>query len=262
MVLSELVMDTEPLGDEYTSQGGAVGKMQYLANGNADSYTVLFAEYGGLDDVAYQSIVNMIMLRKPVGYEEFLADFTELKPMETESYAVILEPDTDTVAEIMGEANDKYSYVLLRFGAEENDEGEYESFVPGPEAFADFYYRMVAGVPQGTAGASLAEAQAACDVLGFACGNELWLADEDTLRSNMLEAWEGLTEDEQAAFDVNFIGVNELLSSCFEDWESNRGCFEDAGVADMMAELLENETAQWSWDTLSANTLTLGNSET
>ena len=57
----------------------------------------------------------------------------------------------------------------------------------------------------------------ACDVLGFAFGNELWLADVDTLHANMLEAWESLTDEERADYDANFQEVNEQLNSCFEE---------------------------------------------
>lgn len=259
MVLTEAVLDAEPLDENYTSQGGSVGKMQYLANGSVDSYTVLFAEYGELDDVAYQSIVNLVTLRKPTGWEAFLNDFTDLKYLETDDYIVNLDPDDDAIAEIMGERNDKFSYALVRFGAEEYGEEEFEIYVPDAEAFADFYFRVVAEIPQGTAGASLAAAQSACDVLAFAAGNELWLADVDALRANMLEAWESLTDDERASFDANFPELNELLNGCFEDWDANRSRFEDAGVADIMEELFEDGTSQWSWDTLSANTWTLGN---
>ena len=121
MVLNETVLDADPLGEESTSQGGTVGKMQYLANGNKDSYTALFAEYGALDDIAYQSIVNLITLRKPTGYEAFLKNFTELKDLETDDYIVNLDPDDDAIAEIMGQRNEKYSYVLVRFGAQAPD---------------------------------------------------------------------------------------------------------------------------------------------
>ena len=74
MVLDEAVLDGEALDDSYLSQGGSVGKLQYMLNGNVSGYTALIAEFGGLDDIAYQSIVNLITLRKPVGYEAFLAD--------------------------------------------------------------------------------------------------------------------------------------------------------------------------------------------
>lgn len=261
MLLTEAVLDAEPLDENYTSQGGNVGKLLYMTNGNVNGFTALIAEYGELDDIAYQSIVNLVTLRKPVGYEAFLADFTELKALETDDYTVVLDPDDDTIAEIMDERNDKYSYVLLRFGSEENYEEDDVVYLPDAETFADAYFRAVAGIPQGTAGASLTQAQVACDVLGFAFYNELWLPDTDALRANMLEAWESLTDEERANFDANFPAFNELLNSCFEDWAANRSRFEDAGVAETMEELMENGTAQWSWDELSANTWTLGNSE-
>ena len=97
---------------------------------------------------------------------------------------------------------------------------------------------MVAGYLKGTAGDSLSEAQSACDVLAFATGNELWQADMETLRANLLEAWESLTDEERANFDANFPDVNELLSGCFENWEGSRSRFEDAGVLDTMEDLL------------------------
>ena len=261
MVLTEDILDAEELTDNYTSQGGNVGKLRYMANGNVNSYTVLFAEYGELDDVAYQSMVNLISLRKPAGFEAFLADFTELKALETDDYIVDLDPSDDTIAEIMGERDERLSYMLVRFGSEEYGEEEYVVYVPDADAFADSYFRVVAGIPQETSGASLARAQAACDVLGFAFGNELWLVDVDTLRTNMLEAWESLTDEERVNFDANFLELNELLYSCFEDWQANRGSFDDADIAEAMEELMEDGTSQWSWDTLSANTWTLGNSE-
>ena len=117
MVLNETVLEDGALDETWTSQGGSVGKLQYMANGNADSFTVLIAEYGGLDDVAYQSIVNMVTLRKPASWEAFLADFTGLTALETEDYAVVPDPDDEVIEEIMGQRNDRYSYVLVRFGA-------------------------------------------------------------------------------------------------------------------------------------------------
>ena len=125
--------------------------------------------------------------------------------------------------------------------------------VPGADAFADGYFRVVAGVPRATAGASLAAAQAASDVLGFAAANEL--------RANMLAAWESLTDDERMNFDENFPGLNDLVNSCYEDWEANYGRFDDAGAAEKMEELMADEAARQSWEVLSAHTWTLGNSE-
>lgn len=261
MVLNEAVLDTEALGEEFISQGGNVGKIMYLANGSRDSYTALLAEFGGLDDIAWQSIVNLITLRKPAGYEAFLTDFTELKALETDDYLVDLDPDDAAIEEIMGQRNEKYSYVLVRFGEEQTDETEIEIAVPSAEDFAASYFRAVAGIEQGAAGASLTAAETACGVLTFAAENELWLADEDTLRENMLEAWNSLTDDEQAGFESVFQDLSKLLNSCFEDWEANRGSFADAGAADTMEELMEDGSVQWSWEALRDATWTLGSSE-
>lgn len=261
MVLNETLLGGEALDENFMNQSGSLGKMRVVCSGNVNSYTMLFAEYGELDDIAYQSIVNVVTLRKPAGWEPFLADFTELKDLETDEYLVQLNPDDETVAEMMGARNEKFSYVLVRFGSEEKTEEDVEIPVPSAEEFADRYFRVVAGVPQGTAGASLAEAAAACDVLAFAAGSELWLADEETLRANMLAAWESLSDEERASFDESFPGMQELLNGCFDNWEENRGRFADAGVAESMEELLADETASWSWETLSSNTWTLGNGD-
>ena len=261
MVLTEAILGDEPLGEEYTSQGGNVGKLLYMASGNGDGYTALIAEYGGLDELAYRSIVNLVTLRKPIGYEGFLKDFTELKALETDDYTVVLDPDEETIAGIMGQRNEKYSYVLLRFGAEQGEETEVEIYVPTAEILLDSYFRPVIAIPQGTAGASLAQAQCACDALAFAAGNQLWMTDTEMLQANLLEAWNSLTGEEQNCFYLNYLGLDELLKGCFEDWGALRGGFEDAGAADAMEALLEDGTSQWSWDTLSGFTRKLGSGE-
>ena len=259
MVIDAELLDEEPLNSDYSSQSASVGKMRMLANGSVDDYTVLFAEYGGAGDLTYQSIVNVVQTRKPANWEAFLADFTALQDLETDDYKVILDPDDATIQDIFGELNDKYGYVLVQFGEPESYEYE-TSFVPSAEIFAEFYFRVVGGYHKGTAGASLEEASAACDVLCFAVGNELHLADIEELRANMLEGWESLSDEERADFDANFADLDALLKSCFEDWDSVRGRFEDAGVSETMDDVLSNEMAGECWEILSAHTWTLGNS--
>ena len=83
--------------------------------------------------------------------------------------------------------------------------------------------------------------------------------DNKALRDNMLKGWESMSAEEQNAFDANFLDVVELL----KDVSANKipAEFEDAGVADQMKELLQQKGAYANWDTLTANTLTMGNSE-
>lgn len=250
MVLNESVLGGEPLGEGFISQGGSFGKLQYFAHGNEKSFTLLVGEYGGLDETACRSIVNFVTLRRPAGWESFLADFSELKELACEEYEVDLDPDDSVKDEITGSWSESYRYALLRFGSEEASEGGYEVLAPDHDALAYCFFRVVAGYHHGTAGSSLAEASAACDVLSFAADAELWLADTEALRANLQEAWESLDDDEREVFRINFPSLEELLNSCFEDWDAQRPRFEDAGAAELMDGLVADGAAQWSWEAL------------
>ncbi len=134
---------------------------------------------------------------------------------------------------------------------------------PGPskENFVEEYFHVIGGYGQGTSGSSLAEAKAACEAYRFASDYEIWNTDIPAMRDTMLAAWESMSEEEQAAFDANFIDVVKLLDLVLSDYEGNAGVFEDAGVGEEMKALLDRDFSALSWSTLCANTLTMGNSE-
>ena len=132
---------------------------------------------------------------------------------------------------------------------------------PSAEDFCENYFTPVISWHPGTAGSSLKLAMAACEVLKFAADEDLRNTDVPAMRDNMLKAFESLSADEQAVFDENFMSIYALIDSCFEDWESNRGAFEDSGTAEEMAALLEDPTVRVSWEVLRNNTFTMGNSD-
>ena len=133
---------------------------------------------------------------------------------------------------------------------------------PSAETFAADYFEAVASVEAGTAGASLKQAQAACNVLRFASDNDLWIADIPALRENILAAWEGLDDETRARFDeAMFGGIASLMSEAFDDYAGVASQFEDAGVGEEMARLVEIPEARLSWETLIGRTATMGNSE-
>ncbi len=134
-------------------------------------------------------------------------------------------------------------------------------YTPSAEDFAEDYFRVIGGYATGVSGAALAQAIAATEAFGFATENNLWNVDIPTLRETMLTAWESLSQEEQAAFDANFLAVKTLMDQVFSDPEGNRGVFEDAGVGDQLDDLLKREFSRLSWDTLCAHTLTMGNSD-
>ena len=136
-----------------------------------------------------------------------------------------------------------------------------ESVAPAPQSLADEYFRVTVSYHPAVAGSSLARARVACSLFRYAADNELRSADIPTLRENMLVAWESLSDQERSAFDGNFMEVVTLLASCKDDWEGNRGLFDDAGVGEQMAALIVKPENWESWETLKAHTLTMGNSE-
>ena len=138
--------------------------------------------------------------------------------------------------------------------------GYIDAQAPSAQAFADDYFRAVGSIPQGSSGASLARAQAAAEALGFAASNDLSNADISALRAAMLEGWNSLSEDEQAAFDANFMSLVSMIDDARADWEANKGPFNDAGVEDEMEAFLADEMTMSSWDILLSSTLTMGNS--
>ena len=121
--LDEMVMTEEnslyydALTEESTSCGGSIGKLLLIGNGNVDDFTILLGEHGGLDDLAFQSLINAVNIFQPAGYEDFIANYTELADAEAEGYTVQLNADEAAVAEIYEDANAEYSYAIIHFGA-------------------------------------------------------------------------------------------------------------------------------------------------
>jgi len=119
MVLDERIMDFEPLGGMYTSHAASVGKVMIVVNGEPEDATILLGEYGGLDDVAYQSLINAVKLFRPNGWEDFIDGYTALADAETAGYTVRLNADAEAVAEIIDDARESYSYAVIHFGEQQ-----------------------------------------------------------------------------------------------------------------------------------------------
>ena len=128
-----------------------------------------------------------------------------------------------------------------------------------PENLTDWYFNAVTSHHSGTAGYSLGMAEAAYNIYHEAAMNDLSAVDSETLSANLLEAWEGLSSDDQAAFDENILYIANLITSAQEDWEANKGLFEDAGVDTLMIDVLNMDGADEDWSALLGQTLTIGN---
>ena len=134
------------------------------------------------------------------------------------------------------------------------------SSAPTAEELTESFFQVIGSIAPGTAGSSLRQAKAAADVMDFAAKRQIWTADNEALRANILAAWEAMSKDEQSAFDESFIPVLSFMRDALADWETNKPVFEDAGVLELMEALRADPSAKLSWDALTGNTLTMGNS--
>ena len=116
MILNEDVLFFEPLGEDFISNSANIGKLLLVANGSADDVTILLGEHGELDDLAYQSIINVVSVLQPEGWEAFTVGYTELADAEADGYAVKLNVDKSEVDELIDGAEDSYSYAIIHFG--------------------------------------------------------------------------------------------------------------------------------------------------
>lgn len=115
MVIDDNVLIYGPMVEDCNSMTASVGKLMMVANGNVDDLSILLGEYGGLDELAYQSIINIVSRLRPAGWEDFVAGYTGLSDAQADGYLVTLNADEAAVGEIIEDAKASYSYAIIRF---------------------------------------------------------------------------------------------------------------------------------------------------
>ena len=118
------------------------------------------------------------------------------------------------------------------------------------EEFSAQLFKILTGLEEGTAGASLKQAQTAEEILTFAADKQIWNLDAYARTAAITEAWNGLSDEEKALAKRNFDGVAGMIDKVFKDYESVRGTFEDAGVGEEMKALSVNIYARRSFNAL------------
>lgn len=117
MVIDDRSLFYGALTEESASMAANIGKVMMVANGTADDVTILLGEYGELDAVALQSLINVVGILQPKDWEDFTASYTQLADAQAGGYEVALNVDAQTVGEIIDDAPEGYSFAVAHFGA-------------------------------------------------------------------------------------------------------------------------------------------------
>lgn len=123
------------------------------------------------------------------------------------------------------------------------------------EDYKENMFKILTTLEEGTAGSSLKAAQAAQEILSFATSRQIWNMEASARNASIAKAWDGLTDEEKKLVKQYFGedgSITLMIEDAFYDYESMKGIFEDAGVADDMAALSQNTYARRSFEALYA----------
>ena len=121
-------------------------------------------------------------------------------------------------------------------------------FAPGapdmdPETFTWLFTEKLTGIA-GTAGVSLKQAGAACDLLDALVASDAGYCDPDGLTAAIAEALDGMDVEAREELDENLASAIALIDGMFDGDASANGAFEDAGVLDAMTALIAHPLAK------------------
>ncbi|MBR6953457.1 MAG: hypothetical protein IKH77_00245 [Clostridia bacterium] len=123
---------------------------------------------------------------------------------------------------------------------------------PDAEILRGFLFLPTATLPEGTAGASLQEAERVT-YLWLLCGMYDFAAPEqDAVRNALAEAEKGLPEEMRSLYTAHAPGVLAEARRLLDPGETAGGQYEDAGMADLLAALRGEERACRSMEALLA----------
>lgn len=130
-------------------------------------------------------------------------------------------------------------------------ERTYTDEIPSSD-YVDNVFKPLINMETGSAGSSLKAAQTAEEILSFASDRQICNTEESARKAAFNEAWNSLSNEEKEVVSHNFYEeeIADLIDGAFDDYESVRGRFEDAGVGTEMEELSKNADARKSWNTL------------
>lgn len=119
-VLNSVYLDQDVIGsfgelDENSSNLVAhIGKLEMYAYGKRTSVDIYIGEHEDLTDLAYKSVLEIVGLIKPVGYETFLENYKELSEVSEGTYQVSYVKDVSELPEAF-QGEEHYQFIKLHF---------------------------------------------------------------------------------------------------------------------------------------------------
>ena len=129
------------LGEDYKMISLPYGKVEVFGAATKDGLYVTISEYGGLDDLAFQAIVSFVKVLQPKGWENFIAEYTELKDAETVDYSVKVNLDEAGMEDAWMKYQEGYGYANFIIGDNLLDAGMleaiYDALIAEGSSFSD-----------------------------------------------------------------------------------------------------------------------------
>lgn len=98
-----------------TNMATGIGKVSATTFGSKDSFQIIIGEYGDVTELSYKSILEIVKKAQPIGYDEFLKNYTKLEAVSTDYYTVTfptlaeMKQESETVSE-----KDKFVKVVFK----------------------------------------------------------------------------------------------------------------------------------------------------
>ena len=119
----EYMKDYGPLEEDDKNVIVSIGKLHLYVFGNKDSVDIILSEHGGKTQLIYQSLINAMNVFAPVGYEDFLKEYTELREAEGKTWKVSFIQQEEA-PEIFGELDGDHEYLKLHIEGPAFEEGK------------------------------------------------------------------------------------------------------------------------------------------
>ena len=205
-----------------------------------------------------------IMLDLPeanVRYDFFLSDGNDVREISDDGETLYRAAYADGTTTAYDAVSDWYDALVAAAAVEQEENAGENALMPTVEECTAVFAACLTYEP-GISGAFLKEAQATCEMMGFAVSHDLHSVDSGMLSDTLREAFQNLSDDEAERFLNNYSpdypdGIYDLGRQALEDYETVRGSFNDAGVGSDMEGYVSFAGASDSWEALKNAILTV-----